>query len=212
MPNTSNLSSTSNQIGGNYTNKTIKCVCVGDGCVGKTSMLISYTTNTFPQAYVPTVFDNYSVTVMISGEPYTLALFDTAGQSGFELMRTFSYTNTDVFLVCFSVMSPTSLNNALKMWIYEIHQSSSSRKAPFILVGTKIDLRTSLADVELLAKSKQKPITREQGERAAKEYGAYCYIECSALTQENLKETFDAAILAALTPTPKRTRILCCCS
>ncbi len=128
-------------------------------------------------------------------------------------MRTFSYTNTDVFLVCFSVMSPASFNNALKMWIDEIRQSISSRTAPFVLVGTKIDLRTSLADVELLAKSKQKPITREQGERAAKEHGAYAYIECSALTQENLKETFDAAILAALTPSSsKRSRILCCCS
>ena len=128
-------------------------------------------------------------------------------------MRTFSYTNTDIFLVCFSVMSPTSFNNALKLWIDEIRQSSSSRKAPFVLVGTKIDLRTSIADVELLAKSKQKPITREQGERAAKEYGAYAYVECSALTQENLKETFDAAILAAFTPiSSKRTRVLCCCS
>ncbi|CAF0812873.1 unnamed protein product [Rotaria sordida] len=208
MPQSSN-----DPIGGNHTNKTIKCVCVGDGCVGKTSMLISYTTNTFPQSYVPTVFDNYSVTVMINNEPYTLALFDTAGQTGFELMRAFSYTNTDVFLVCFSVMSPASFNNALKVWINEIRQSSSTRSAPFVLVGTKIDLRTNLADIELLAKSKQKPITREQGEHAAKEYGAYGYIECSALTQENLKETFDAAILAALTPlSSKRIGILCCCS
>jgi GTPase SAR1 family protein len=129
-------------------------------------------------------------------------------------MRAFSYTNTDVFLVCFSVMSPASFSNALKLWINEIRQSSSSaHTAPFILVGTKIDLRTNPADVELLAKSKQKPITREQGERAAKEYNAYAYIECSALTQENLKETFDVAILAALTPLPpKRVRILCCCS
>ena len=128
-------------------------------------------------------------------------------------MRAFSYTNTDVFLICFSVMSPTSFNNALKMWIDEIRQSSSSRSTRFVLVGTKTDLRTSTPDIELLAKSKQKPITRDQGERAAKEYGAYAYIECSALTQDNLKETFDAAILAALTPsTSKRHGIFCCCS
>ena len=129
-------------------------------------------------------------------------------------MRTFSYTNTDVFLICFSVMSPSSFNNAIKMWMNEIRQSStSSRTTPFVLVGTKIDLRTNKADVELLAKSKQKPITREQGEHAAKQYGASAYIECSALTQENLKETFDAAISAALSPsTSTRVGLWCCFS
>ena len=91
--------------------KKIKCVVVGDGAVGKTCLLISYSTNKFPLDYVPTIFDNYSVTILIGGEAYSLGLFDTAGQEEFDRLRPISYPETDVFLVCFSVVNPDSYAN-----------------------------------------------------------------------------------------------------
>lgn len=181
----------------------IKCVTVGDGAVGKTCMLISYTSNTFPTDYVPTVFDNFSANVVVDGNNVNLGLWDTAGQEDYNRLRPLSYRGTDVFLLAFSLISKASYENVSKKWIPELKHYVPS--VPIVLVGTKLDLRD---DKQFFSDHPGAvPITTAQGEELRNQIGAAAYIECSSKTQQNVKAVFDAAINSVLQlPKPVKPR------
>merc|ERR1711992_367357 len=132
-----------------------KLVIVGDGACGKTCLLIVFSKDQFPEVYVPTVFENYVADIEVDGKQVELALWDTAGREDYDRLRPLSYPDTDVFLVCYSVVSPSSYENVQEKWVPEI--SHHCQKTPFLLVGTQIDLRDDAATIDKLAKNKQKP-------------------------------------------------------
>lgn len=189
--------------------QSIKCVVVGDGAVGKTCLLISYTTGAFPDEYIPTVFDNYSANVTVDGRPINLGLWDTAGQDDYDRLRPLSYPETNVFLVCFSVTSVASLGNVEEKWIPEVHHHCP--EAPIILVGTKADLRENPDELARLEANGEKVVNEESVKkiiRDQKSKGVKLskYIECSAIHQKNLKGVFDEAIRIALFGEPNDNR------
>ncbi|CAF1706562.1 BnaC03g48060D [Brassica napus] len=170
----------------------IKCVTVGDGAVGKTCLLISYTSNTFPTDYVPTVFDNFSANVVVNGATVNLGLWDTAGQEDYNRLRPLSYRGADVFILAFSLISKASYENVSKKWIPELTHYAPG--VPIVLVGTKLDLRD---DKQFFVDHPGAvPITTSQGEELMKLIGAPSYIEC---------RVFDAAIRVVLQP-PKQKK------
>uniref|UniRef100_A0AC35TXY3 Ras-related C3 botulinum toxin substrate 1 n=1 Tax=Rhabditophanes sp. KR3021 TaxID=114890 RepID=A0AC35TXY3_9BILA len=182
----------------------IKCVVVGDGTVGKTCMLISYTTDSFPVEYVPTVFDNYSTQLNVDGSNVNLGLWDTAGQEDYDRLRPLSYPQTDVFVLCYSVVSGVSFDNVLNKWAPEIR--NHCHDTPIILVGTKIDLRDNKEARDSSQNDSRPPITKSQGQKMANKIKAVKYLECSALTQNGLRNVFEDAVRCVISPNIKKKK------
>jgi Ras family protein A len=88
------------------------------------------------------------------------------------------------------------LTRALLQWISEVLHFCQG--LPIILVGCKKDLRYDQKIIEELRKTSQKPVSPEEGEEVRKKIAAYKYLECSAKTNEGVREVFEHATRAAL--------------
>lgn len=183
-----------------------KLVLLGDGASGKTSLLNVFTRGYFPTVYEPTVFENYVHDIFVDNVHIELSLWDTAGQEEFDRLRSLSYDDTDLIMLCYSVDSKDSLENVESKWVGEIAENCPGVK--LVLVALKCDLREQgdeEADEAMPGGQQPQPsrekvptINYDQGLEVARRIGASRYLECSAMKNRGVNEAFTEAARVAL--------------
>ncbi|TFY72316.1 hypothetical protein EVG20_g696 [Dentipellis fragilis] len=197
-----------------------KVVVCGDGACGKTSLLNVFTRGFFTQVYEPTVFENYVHDLYVDDQLVELSLWDTAGQEEFDRLRSLSYAETHVVMICFSVDNPTSLENVeskvhplphstcaylltVWQWLDEILEYCPGVK--LVLVALKCDLRDDRTVKDRLARYGMQTVQYEEGLTVARRIRASRYLECSSKHNRGVTEVFYEAARVSLTTRAKGT-------
>jgi small GTP-binding protein len=162
----------------------VKCTVIGDSKVGKTCLLISFVTKTFPD-YIPVVFNGHASSLRVDPYDIYFRLWDTASSGEYERLRPLIYPGTDIILMCFSVSDRMSYINLEKQWLPELEKYFNPLP-PIVVVACKSDLRSDKS-IDC--------ISSREGVSMAIRLNAGAYIECSAKELINLTYIFHTAVV-----------------
>ena len=160
-----------------------KIIVCGDPSVGKTSTVLRFTDNAFKRSYIPTIGVNISEkAIQYKDANIKFVLWDLAGQSKFQKMRTYFYKGADGQLLVFDLTNPETFENVAK-WQADI-KNCLNNDLPGLILGNKNDLVS------------QRKVNETEIKKLAEQL-KLGYFETSALTGENVHEAFlkFAAIL-----------------
>ena len=115
-------------------------VFVGPAGSGKTSLLITYLSNTFPDSYCPRVHDIYTFSFDWIPEKPVFQLSDTASGSDYDRLRPLSYKDASLFVLCYDVCDEKSLQLLKEKYVPEVaHFKGNNSK--WMVLGCKMDTR-----------------------------------------------------------------------
>lgn len=162
-----------------------KLLMIGDSGVGKSSLLLSFTANTF-EDLSPTIGVDFKVKhVTLEGKKLKLAIWDTAGQERFRTLTSSYYRGAQGVIMVYDVTRRETFTNLADIWSKEIDLYSTNQDCIKMLVGNKVD------------KSSERVVTKKEGIDFAREYGCL-FTECSAKTRMNVEECFEELVLKIL--------------
>ena len=146
---------------------------------GKTSFLQSLAkqSSTNKASIGEAFYNTFEINVKYQEASFLINFVDTPGEEDYAKLRSTCYTDTDVFIVMFCVISETSFLNVTQLWVPEIKKISPRSK--IILVGSKTDLRNDPTCIDILKQRNQTPITTEAGKKLGRKLRAP-YVEISS--------------------------------
>jgi small GTP-binding protein len=167
-----------------------KITVIGDGAVGKTSLIKKYTQGAFQKEYIATLGTQFSkYEEIIDGEKVELYLWDIAGQDSFQALRQRFYTGSSGAIIVFSLApeQPNSYEHVPR-WLDDIKKFCGS--IPIVLFGNKVDL----IDEGELNSNPNIPTSDDNVETYAKENRFVGYYKTSALTGNGVTDAFKALV------------------
>ncbi|KAJ3448590.1 ras and ef-hand domain-containing protein [Anaeramoeba flamelloides] len=153
-----------------------KILLIGDCGVGKSSVMVRFTEDSFTESYISTIGVDFKVrTVETNNKPIKLQIWDTAGQERFRTITRNYYKGAQGILMVYDVTNMQSFEN-VKNWSKEVENYSDLNLVKF-LIGNKCDLEDERA------------VTKKMGEELGKSLGLR-FFESSAKTNDNIEEIF----------------------
>ncbi|CAL4907474.1 unnamed protein product [Urochloa decumbens] len=116
-----------------------KLVLLGDGRVGKTSLVLRYVNNVFSDKQEATVLASYlTKRLVVEGVPITLSIWDTAGQEKFHALGPIYYRDADAALLVYDITDSDTFLRVTK-WVKELKQMAS-KDIVMAIAANKSDL------------------------------------------------------------------------
>ncbi|KAG2229628.1 hypothetical protein INT48_001235 [Thamnidium elegans] len=162
---------------------TLKLLLIGNSNVGKSSLLLRFTDDTFlPQEEVSaTIGVDFKVSMMeVNGEMYKLTIWDTAGQERFRTLTSSYYRGAQGVILVYDVSNRDTFD-ALNTWWNEVNTYCSSPDVVKMIVGNKVDKETS------------RVVSYEEGANFARKLSTL-FVECSAKTKVGVKQAFEELV------------------
>lgn len=167
-----------------------KAVVVGDGGVGKTTLIIRYSERRFRESYIPTIGVQFTVKeTTYNDNAVEILLYDIAGQDEFRFLRESFYQGSDAAIIVFDVTDMLSFVS-VKNWYEELRRFLGA--IPIFLLGNKVDL------------TEKREVTQSTAQNLAANLGIQ-FFETSAKTGQNVSALFNSVITDVIEEKPKLT-------